>query len=73
MRNSRIWTGSLVELARIFHCSKSKIARDLADAGSEWPRRHDYLRRKDRGLEIQWEDFLELCRVASPACLGRTS
>ena len=59
------------ELARMFSCSEAKISRDLERA------RHklavatmDGVRAQDPWLELQWEDFVELCRVVSPACFG---
>ena len=61
----------LKELAQMFHCSKSTIDRDVKRAGkrvSEATLR--YVRRIDPWLELKGEDFLELCRVASPACFG---
>ncbi|MDR3406443.1 MAG: ECF-type sigma factor [Chthoniobacter sp.] len=59
------------ELAQMFSCSEAKISRDLERA-----RRNiadatlNYVREQDPWLELQWEDFLDLCRVASPACFG---
>jgi len=61
----------LVELAQMFNCSKSKIDRDLERAGkvvAEATLRH--IRELDPWLELKWEDFVELCQVASPACFG---
>jgi DNA-directed RNA polymerase specialized sigma24 family protein len=59
------------ELARMFSCSEAKICRDLERA------RHKIaaatmgcVRAQDPWLELQWEDFVELCRVVSPACFG---
>jgi len=59
------------ELARMYSCSEAKISRDLDRA------RHAIaaatlksVRAQDPWLELQWEDFLELCRVVSPACFG---
>jgi RNA polymerase sigma factor (sigma-70 family) len=59
------------ELALMFSCSEAKISRNLERA------RHKIaadtmasVRAQDPWLELQWEDFVELCRVASPACFG---
>jgi RNA polymerase sigma factor (sigma-70 family) len=59
------------ELAHMYSCSEAKISRDLEQA------RHNiadatlgYVHQQDPWLELQWEDFLELCRVVSPACFG---
>lgn len=59
------------ELAHMYGCSEAKISRDLDEA------RHSiadatlaYVRDQDPWLELRWEDFLELCRVVSPACFG---
>jgi DNA-directed RNA polymerase specialized sigma24 family protein len=59
------------ELARMFACSEAKISRTL-----ESTRRTieattiRYIKAHDPWLEIRWEDFLELCRVAGPECFG---
>lgn len=59
------------ELAVMFNCSEAKISRHLESA-----RRSiadvtlEYVRKRDPWLELKWEDFLELCKVVSPACFG---
>jgi RNA polymerase sigma factor (sigma-70 family) len=59
------------ELALMFSCSEAKISRDLEDA-----RRKivvatlSYVQARDPWLELKWEDFVDLCRVVSPACFG---
>jgi RNA polymerase sigma-70 factor len=61
----------LVEIAQMFDCSKSKVERDLKRAKERVAAatlRH--VREVDPWLELAWEDFVDLCRVASPACLG---
>ncbi len=61
----------VVELARIFDCGIGTISRRLrtaADGISTATIAH--IRRTDPWLELQWEDFLELCREATPACFG---
>lgn len=59
------------ELAHMYGCSEAKISRSLDEA------RHSiaeatlaYVRKRDPWLELKWADFLELCRVVSPACFG---
>ncbi len=61
----------LTELADMFKCSKSKIGRDLEDAQKNMCisiLRH--VRALDPLLELSWEDFVDLCRVATPSCFG---
>lgn len=59
------------ELARMFSCSEAKISRDLERAKRKIAAATmGYVRAQDPWLELQWEDFVELCRVASPACFG---
>ena len=29
-----------------------------------------YVRAKDPWLDLKWDDFMDLCRVATPACFG---
>jgi len=59
------------ELARMFSCSESKISRDLDGAKRKIVEATlSYVRARDPWLELQWEDFIELCRVVSPACFG---
>jgi hypothetical protein len=59
------------ELAVMYSCSEAKISRDLERARrSISAATLDYVREQDPWLELQWEDFLELCSVVSPACFG---
>ncbi len=59
------------ELAQIFSCSEAKISRDLERARrSIADATMNYVHEKDPWLVLEWEDFLDLCRVASPACFG---
>ena len=59
------------ELARMFGCSKPTISRLLEGARVKIAGATlDYLRQHDPWLEIKWNDFLELCRAATPACFG---
>lgn len=59
------------ELARMFGCSKATVSRLLSSARiSVAGATMDFVRRRDPWLELQWEDFLELCRTATPACFG---
>ena len=59
------------ELARMFGCSKATVSRLLSDARiSVAETTMNFLRQRDPWLELQWDDFLELCRAASPACFG---
>lgn len=61
----------MFELARMFHCSSSKIARDLTSAAATVAEATlGHARKVDPWLELTWEDFLELCRVTTPACFG---
>ena len=61
----------MVELAKMFGCSKSTIDRDLDQAGTRVAEATmRFVRRKDPWLELNWEDFVELCRVANAACFG---
>ncbi|MEP6670587.1 MAG: hypothetical protein ABJF10_15610 [Chthoniobacter sp.] len=59
------------ELAQMYSCSEAKISRDLERARrSIADATMNYVREKDPWLVLKWEDFLDLCRVASPACFG---
>lgn len=59
------------ELARMYGCSEATISRTLDEARQSIARATiAYVRKQDPWLELQWEDFLELCRVVSPACFG---
>jgi RNA polymerase sigma factor (sigma-70 family) len=59
------------ELACMFACSESKISRDLEEARRSIEEATlSYVQQQDPWLELKWEDFLELCKVVSPACFG---
>ena len=61
----------LVELAVIFDCGVSTMSSRLqraSDSIAAATMRH--IRESDPWLELQWPDFLDLCRVATPACFG---
>lgn len=59
------------ELAKIWGCDAATISRKLKRAGAEVSSRViEHVRATDPYLELQWSDFLELCRVANPACFG---
>ncbi len=61
----------VVELAKIFDSSNASISRNLASAGRGVAEATlQYIKATDPWLELQWDDFLELCRSASPACFG---
>lgn len=59
------------ELAVMFSCSEATVSRNLERARKTIVDvTLECIRKRDPWLEIQWEDFVELCRVASPACFG---
>ena len=59
------------ELARMFGCSKATVSRMLSSARTGVSEATmNFLRQRDPWLELKWEDFLELCRTATPACFG---
>ena len=59
------------ELALMFGCSKATVSRLLSSARvTVAESTKNFLRQRDPWLELQWEDFLELCRTATPACFG---
>ena len=59
------------DLARMFGCSKATVSRMLSSARiSVAESTMNYLRQRDPWLELRWEDFLELCRLATPSCFG---
>jgi RNA polymerase sigma factor (sigma-70 family) len=59
------------ELAILFDCDESVISRRLNKAQNHiaamtvWK-----VRQIDPWLELQWTDFVDLCRTATPACFG---
>ena len=57
------------ELARMFGCSKATVSRLLDKARVNIAEiTTTFLRQRDPWLELKWDDFLELCRTATPAC-----
>jgi len=59
------------ELALMFSCSEAKISRNLDRAKRKIAAATmGYVHEQDPWLELQWEDFIELCKVVSPACFG---
>lgn len=60
------------ELARIWECDTATISRKLKRAQTEVGTRIiEYVMATDPYLELEWSDFLDLCRVANPACFGQ--
>ena len=59
------------EVAKMFGCSRSTIDRqvEVADRGIEWVALQS-IKARDPWLELQWSDFVELGRTATPACCG---
>lgn len=59
------------ELAAMFGCDESWISRIAKKAEKEW---HDgiveHLHEREPGLTLRWDDFVEMCAVAAPSCLG---
>ena len=61
----------VVELAKMFDCGIASISRNVAKAGQEIAGATiHYVKATDPWLELKWEDFIELCGSASPACFG---
>lgn len=61
----------VMELAKMFGRSKSAVSRDVKRAGAEIAEATlQYIKATDPWLELEWDDFLDLCRSASPACFG---
>lgn len=59
------------ELAKMFGCSRSTIDRQVEVAGRGIERvALQSIKARDPWLELQWSDFVELCRTATPACFG---
>ena len=59
------------DLARMFGCSKSTVSRRLESARiSVAEGTMAQVRARDPWLELRWEDFLELCQIATPSCFG---
>ena len=61
----------VTELAKMFGSTKSTVSRDVQRAGEEIAEATmQYIKATDPWLELKWEDFIELCGSASPACFG---
>ncbi len=61
----------VAELAKIFHCGIASVSRNVARTGQEIAKATmQNIKANDPWLELKWEDFLDLCRTASPACFG---
>lgn len=61
----------VVELAKMFDCGIASVSRDVRRAGGEIAgATMQYIKANDPWLELEWGDFLDLCRTASPACFG---
>lgn len=59
------------ELARMFQCSKPTLSRLMRHASKEIQKTTlGFLKKCDPWLELQWNDFVDLCHTATPACLG---
>jgi RNA polymerase sigma factor (sigma-70 family) len=59
------------ELARMFGCNESMISRRLDEAQERIAAvTLEKVRETDEWLDLKWEDFVELCRTATPACFG---
>jgi DNA-directed RNA polymerase specialized sigma24 family protein len=68
---SRLDNLHLNELALMFGCSPAKMGRDVNEAKDRIEKAAlGYIRKKDPWLDLTWNDFMELCRVATPACFG---
>ncbi len=60
-----------LELSKMFNRATGSISRDVQRAGQEIAEATlQYIKATDPWLELKWEDFLELCHTASPACFG---
>lgn len=59
------------ELAVMFACHPAQISRRLTEAQKEIAGATlRYIRATDPWLDLQWDDFTDLCRTATPACFG---
>lgn len=55
----------------MFRCGIATISRDVQRAGQRIADATlGYIKATDPWLELRWEDFIELCGSASPACFG---
>ena len=61
----------VMELSKMFDRSKSALSRDVQRTAQEIAKATmQNIKANDPWLELKWEDFLDLCRTASPACFG---
>ncbi|MGB8167426.1 MAG: hypothetical protein WCF18_08035 [Chthoniobacteraceae bacterium] len=59
------------ELGRMFGCHESVISRRIDKAQANIAATTlQKVRQSDPWLELQWSDFVDLCRAATPACFG---
>lgn len=59
------------ELAKMFGCCRDTLTSRLKDARRGIRKAAEQsIRARDPWLQLQWADFVELCRTASPACFG---
>jgi DNA-directed RNA polymerase specialized sigma24 family protein len=59
------------ELGVMFDCDDSGITRRLDKAERHIQKATlEHIRKTDPWLELKWQDFIELCRSATPACFG---
>jgi DNA-directed RNA polymerase specialized sigma24 family protein len=60
-----------IELGKMFHRGTASIQRDVIDAADVVREATlKYIKDRDSYLQLTWEDFQTLCRVANPACFG---
>lgn len=60
------------ELGRMFGCDESVISRRLGRAEERIASTTlGKVRETDPWLDLQWADFMDLCRTATPACFGQ--
>ncbi|MGV3531820.1 MAG: RNA polymerase sigma factor, partial [Chthoniobacteraceae bacterium] len=60
------------ELAKIWDCDAATISRKLKRAGAEVAARIlKHVEVSDPYLELEWSDFVEICRAANLSCFGR--
>ena len=61
----------LHELAVIFECQESWMSKQLSRAEDKIAAAVvKYIHARDPWIVLQWSDFLDLCRTATPECLG---
>ena len=61
-----------VELGKMFGCDESVISRRIDRAQDRIAAMTlEKIRETDPWLDLQWADFMDLCRTATPACFGQ--